>query len=422
MSNTPSKAEIESLVKRHGATSYRNRADTQHPAYGFTEDGLNGLIDEVLAKWGTQPQAGAVPQGWKAVPVNPTPEMWKAAKSVPDPNPPYTPHYGLVWDAMLAASPTPTPTPTAEQTFITPETGNSASAKGAAITSESGTPPAEQQATKETSGGFHVWRDISTAPKDGSRFVATGHNYGLYSEGRHICVAQWFRGCWMEASDWNEASELAYLTHWMPLPSPPDDVAAPTEQQAAPKAVPGVGNSGFDHKTAADFLNGKTVSDEAVRKFVAASRWAHDEKASLSAMLISVRGVLTSREAEIALLKKALLEAEAAPQQEAQEPSKAYAWVYVNKYGVESIPASKYWCTAMVSRHGGSMFPLYTAPQPAPLSECLRLLNSFEYEGDEDSQAKAFFKAHINEDWFFHVKNSLELALAAQGGSDATMG
>ena len=55
----------------------------------------------------TQPQAGAVPQGWKAVPVNPTPEMWKAAKTVPDPNPPYPPHYGLVWDAMLAASPTP---------------------------------------------------------------------------------------------------------------------------------------------------------------------------------------------------------------------------------------------------------------------------------------------------------------------------
>lgn len=53
MSNTPSKAEIEALVKRHGATSYRNRADTQHPAYGFTEDGLNGLIGEVLAKWGT---------------------------------------------------------------------------------------------------------------------------------------------------------------------------------------------------------------------------------------------------------------------------------------------------------------------------------------------------------------------------------
>ena len=101
------------------------------------------------------------------------------------------------------------------------------------------TPPAEQQAPKETLGGVNGWRDISTAPKDGSRFVATGHNYGLYSEVRHTCVAQWFRGCWMEASDWNETSELKYLTHWMPLPSPPDDVAAPAEQQAAPKAAPG---------------------------------------------------------------------------------------------------------------------------------------------------------------------------------------
>ncbi len=176
------------------------------------------------------------------------------------------------------------------------------------------TPPAEQQAPKETLGGVNGWRDISTAPKDGSRFVATGHNYGLYSEVRHTCVAQWFRGCWMEVSDWNETSELKYLTHWMPLPSPPDDVAAPAEQQAAPKAAPGVGNSGFDYKTAADFLNGKTVSDEAVRKFVATSRWAHDERAALSATLLAMHGVLTSREAEIALLKKALLEAETAPQ------------------------------------------------------------------------------------------------------------
>ena len=40
----------------------------------------------------------------------------------------------------------------------------------------------------------------------------------------------------MEASDWNETSELKYLTHWMPLPSPPDDVAAPAEQQAQQEA------------------------------------------------------------------------------------------------------------------------------------------------------------------------------------------
>ena len=102
--------------------------------------------------------------------------------------------------------------------------------------------------------------------------------------------------------------EIFRLTYAAASPTPP------AEQQAAPKAAPGVGNSGFDHQTAADFLSGKTVSDEAVRKFVAASRWAHDERAALSATLLAMHGVLTSREAEIALLKKALLEAETAPQ------------------------------------------------------------------------------------------------------------
>ena len=88
---------------------------------------------------------------------------------------------------------------------------------------------------------------------------------------------------------------------------------APATQQAAPKAAPWVGNSGFDRQTAADILSGKTVIVEALREFVHASRWAHDEKAALSATLLAMHGVLTSREAEIALLKKALLEAETAP-------------------------------------------------------------------------------------------------------------
>ena len=80
-----------------------------------------------------------------------------------------------------------------------------------------------------------------------------------------------------------------------------------------------VGNSGFDYKTAADFLSGKTVSDEALRKFVAASRGAHDARAALHAKMLSLQGELASREAEIALLKRSLLDAEAAPTQGATE-------------------------------------------------------------------------------------------------------
>ena len=99
------------------------------------------------------------------------------------------------------------------------------------------TPSAEQQAAPkaapakaadsapEDAGGAN-WQDISTAPKDGTQFVAVGNNYGLYSETQHVCIAQWFRGCWMEVSDWNETSELKYLTHWMPLLPLPGSAAS----------------------------------------------------------------------------------------------------------------------------------------------------------------------------------------------------
>lgn len=42
------KAIIE-LAQHHGASSYRNRADTQHPAYGFTEGKLVAFVQELLA-------------------------------------------------------------------------------------------------------------------------------------------------------------------------------------------------------------------------------------------------------------------------------------------------------------------------------------------------------------------------------------
>lgn len=50
-------------------------------------------------------KSGLVADGWKLVPVEPTPEMCKAARAVPEPNKPYPAHFHLIWDAMLAASP-----------------------------------------------------------------------------------------------------------------------------------------------------------------------------------------------------------------------------------------------------------------------------------------------------------------------------
>ena len=38
--------ELEALAKRHGALSYRNRADTQNPAFGFSVAGLESLLAE----------------------------------------------------------------------------------------------------------------------------------------------------------------------------------------------------------------------------------------------------------------------------------------------------------------------------------------------------------------------------------------
>jgi hypothetical protein len=148
--------------------------------------------------------------------------------------------------------------------------------------------------------------------------VATGHNYELYGEDRHTCVAQWFQGCWMEASDWNETSELKYLTHWMPLPSPPDDVAAPAEQQAAPKAAPGdaIDEAMRERDDAEDFID--TLLDEVL---------GH-ERPEWSSSYGRADALNDVQERMTSLHKPAVdkawgqfQSAMAAPQQEAQEPT-----------------------------------------------------------------------------------------------------
>lgn len=49
--------QIEGLARKHGATSYRNRADTQNPAYGFTPAGLLNLLAEVTREIRKQDEA-----------------------------------------------------------------------------------------------------------------------------------------------------------------------------------------------------------------------------------------------------------------------------------------------------------------------------------------------------------------------------
>lgn len=69
--------DLEALAKRHGALSYRNRADTQHPAFGFSEAGLASLLAEVHKSDDALIQqlvealedfddAGPIGEGWKA--------------------------------------------------------------------------------------------------------------------------------------------------------------------------------------------------------------------------------------------------------------------------------------------------------------------------------------------------------------------
>jgi len=64
------------------------------------------------------------------------------------------------------------------------------------------------------------WRPIATAPKDGTRILASGRNYGLPGRGRHIVITSWNDG-W--ANEYEDDGGFPHLTHWQPLPAPPQE-------------------------------------------------------------------------------------------------------------------------------------------------------------------------------------------------------
>lgn len=166
MTHTTEQERAQALAEKHGATSYRNRADTQNPAYGFTPIQLAALIAEVeqaarrapavpqfsqvaqkkldylleaaeavfeadkrmwlsgptyadlheddkqrcramaaaaLAAAPQPPEAAPVPQGWKLVPIEPSVEQINAAHAKGFFRQLAIPLY----DAMLAVAPQP---------------------------------------------------------------------------------------------------------------------------------------------------------------------------------------------------------------------------------------------------------------------------------------------------------------------------
>jgi len=91
----------------------------------------------------------------------------------------------------------------------------------------------------------------------------------------------------------------------------------------------GVGKSGFDYRTAADLIAGHAVSAAALSKFVQEARWAHGYKESYAAQNLELLHTIATRDAEIELLKKALMDAEAAsptpPAEQPAQPGAVYA-------------------------------------------------------------------------------------------------
>lgn len=59
------------------------------------------------------------------------------------------------------------------------------------------------------------WMPMDTAPRDGTEFLARGHNWGIPARGRHRHVVKWLDDKFVAADD--EDLHLQFLTDWMAL-------------------------------------------------------------------------------------------------------------------------------------------------------------------------------------------------------------
>jgi hypothetical protein len=61
---------------------------------------------------------------------------------------------------------------------------------------------------------FEPWRDLATAPRDGTEIEARGYNWGDKTRGRHRYITYWDGQGWRDAYD--EDLTLRYLEEWRP--------------------------------------------------------------------------------------------------------------------------------------------------------------------------------------------------------------
>lgn len=85
-----------------------------------------------------------------------------------------------------------------------------------------------------------LWQPIETAPKDGEPFLGTNARYA-YSLQR-CGVYYWDRWCWRHQVDDYGDPPATWLTHWMPLPAPPQSPGLGQPENSTPQDAPVLGD------------------------------------------------------------------------------------------------------------------------------------------------------------------------------------